>query len=236
VLLRESLDVVPERLSRLLSAAPEVPEVSRAHIRALEIAGEGLDQVVPVGDLPRRQVLQPGASGVGEEQGEVADDEVVIVRSTQLAGQPVVCKPQFRSRLPRVICDSSRGSEPGRERRPSYGAAKSLWTGWFGRGTPILPAVVASPTPGVVASAHPLVEVGPTIVVMVLVAEATRGRRRCVARALGVDRGFPHESGSRGAVFRGVPLPSGGGAFGPSDRDVLQEILELSLNSPPLGG
>jgi hypothetical protein len=175
-------------------------------------------------------VLQPGASGVGEEQGEVADDEVVIVRSTQLADQPVVREPQFRSRLPRVLRDSSRGSEPGRERRPSYGAAESLRTVWFGRGTPIFPAVVASPTPRVVASAHPLVEVGPMVVVMVLVAEATRGRRRCVARAPGVDRGFPHESGSRDAMFRGVPLPSGGGAFGPS------EILELSLNSPPLGG
>jgi hypothetical protein len=206
------------------------------HICTLEIVGEGLDQVVPVGDLPRRQVLQPGASGVGEEQGEVADDEVVIVRSTQLASQPVVREPQLRSRLPRVLCDSSRGSEPGRERRPSYGAAVSLRTGWFGRGTPILPAVVASPTPGVVASAHPLIEVGPTVAVMVLVAEATRGRRRRVVRAPGVDRGFPYESESRGAMFRGVPLPSGGGAFGPSDRGVLQEILELSLNLPPLGG
>jgi hypothetical protein len=74
-LLRESPDVVLERLSRLLPATSEVPGVSRAHVRALEIAGEGLDQVVPVGDLPRRQVLQLGASGVGEEQGEVADDE-----------------------------------------------------------------------------------------------------------------------------------------------------------------
>jgi hypothetical protein len=99
-LLRESPDVVPERLSRLLAAASEIPGVFRAHVRALEIADEGLDQVVPVGDLPRRQVLQPGASGVGKEQGEVADDEVVIVRSTQLAGQPVVREPQFRSRLP----------------------------------------------------------------------------------------------------------------------------------------
>jgi hypothetical protein len=45
-------------------------------------------------------VLQPGTSGVGKEQGEVADDEVVIVRSTQLAGQRVVREPQFRSRLP----------------------------------------------------------------------------------------------------------------------------------------
>jgi hypothetical protein len=206
------------------------------HVRALEIAGEGLDQVVPVGDLPRRQVLQPGASGVGEEQGEVADDEVIIVRSTQLAGQPVVREPQFWSRLPRVLCDSSRGSKPGRERRSSYGAAESLRTGWFGRGTPVLPAVVASPTPGVVASTHPLVKVGPTVAVMVLVAEATRGRRRRVARAPGVDRGFPHEPISRGAMFRGVPLPSGGGALGPSDRGALQEILELSLDSPALGG
>jgi hypothetical protein len=117
-------------------------------------------------------VLLLGASSVGEEQGEVADDEVVITRSTQLAGQMVVREPQFRSCLPRVLCDSSRGSEPGRERRPSYGPAEGLRTGWFGRRTSILPAVVASPTPGVVASVHPLVEVGPTVVVMVLVVEA----------------------------------------------------------------
>jgi hypothetical protein len=181
-------------------------------------------------------MLQPGSSGVGEEQVEAADDEVVIVRSTQLAGQPLVREPQFWPRLPRVLCDGSRGSEPGRERCPSYGSAESLRTGWFGRGTPILPAVVASPTPGVVASAHLLVEVVSTITVVVLVAEATRGRRRCVARAPGVDRGFLHKSGSHGAMLRGVPLSSGGRAFGPSDRGILQEILELSLDTPPFGG
>jgi hypothetical protein len=181
-------------------------------------------------------MLQPGASGVGEEQGEVADDEVVIVRSTQLAGQAVVREPQFRSRFPRVLCDSSRGSEPGRERRPSDGPAEGLQTGWFGRGTPILPAVVASPTPRVVTSAHPLVEVGPTVAMMVLVAEVARNRRRGVARAPGVDRGFPYESGIRGMRFRGVYLPSGGRALGQSDRSAFQEILELSLDSPSLGG
>jgi hypothetical protein len=37
-------------------------------------------------------------------------------------------------------------------------------------------------------------------------------------------------------MFRGVPLTSGGRAFGLSDRGVLQEILELSLDTPPLGG
>jgi hypothetical protein len=35
-----------------------------------------------VGDQHKRQMLQPGSGGVGEEQGEVADDEVVIVRPT----------------------------------------------------------------------------------------------------------------------------------------------------------
>jgi hypothetical protein len=74
------------------------------------------------------------------------------------------------------------------------------------------------------------------VAVVVLVAEASRGCRRCVARAPGVDRGFPHESGSRGAVLRGVSLPSGGRALGPSDRGVLQEILELSPDPPPFGG
>jgi hypothetical protein len=132
-------------------------------------------------------MLQRGSGGVGEEQGEVADDEVVIVRSTQLAGQPVVRKPQFRPRFPRVLGDGSRGSEPGRERLSSYGPAEGLRTWWFGRGAPILLAVVASPMPWVVASAHLLVEAGSTVVAVVLVAEATRGCRRCVSRAPGVD-------------------------------------------------
>jgi hypothetical protein len=73
-------------------------------------------------------MLQLGPGGVGEEQGEVADDEVVIVRSTQLAGQPIVREPQFRPRFPRVLGDGSRVSEPDRERCPSYGPAEGLRT------------------------------------------------------------------------------------------------------------
>jgi hypothetical protein len=181
-------------------------------------------------------MLQQGPGGVGEKQGEVADDEVVIVRSTQLAGQPIVRKPQLRPCFPRVLGDSSRGPEPGRERRPSYGPAEGLRTWWFGRGAPILLAVVAYPTPGVVASAHLLVEAGSTVAVVALVAEAIWGCRCHVPRAPGVDRGLPHESGSRCVMLRGAPLPSGGRALSLSDRDILQEIPEFSLDTPPLGG
>jgi hypothetical protein len=105
-------------------------------------------------------MLQLGPSGVGEEQGKVADDEVVVVRPSQLAGQPVVRKPQLWPRLPRVLGDSSRGPEPVREQRSSYGPAEGLRTGWLGRRAPILPIVIASSAPGMVASAHLLVEAG----------------------------------------------------------------------------
>jgi hypothetical protein len=87
----------------------------------------------------------------------------------------------------------------------------------------------------VVALVYLFVEAGSTVVAAMLVAEATRGCRRRVPRAPGVDRGFPHESGSHGAMLRWVPLPSGGRALGPSDRDIIQEILEFSLDTPPLG-
>jgi hypothetical protein len=37
-------------------------------------------------------------------------------------------------------------------------------------------------------------------------------------------------------MLRGVPFPSGGRALSPLDRGILQEILEFSLDTPPLGG
>jgi hypothetical protein len=90
-----------------------------------------------------------------------------------------------------------------------------------GRGTSILLTVVASSAPGVVASAHLLVAAGSTVAAVVLVAEAIRGCRRPVPRAPGADRGLPHELGGHWAMLRGAPLPSGGRAFGPLDRDIL---------------
>jgi hypothetical protein len=180
---------------------------------------ESLDQVVPVEDLRRRQMLQPGPGSVGEEKGKITDDEVVVVCPSQLACQSVIREPQLRPRLPRVLGDGSRGSEPGGERRSSYGLAEDSWTGWFGRGTPILLTVVASPARGVEASAHLLLEAGSTVATVLLVAEAIPGGRSLVLRVLKMDRGLPHASGGCHVMLRGFRLPLRGRALGSSNRD-----------------
>jgi hypothetical protein len=76
---------VPERFAGLLGAIAQVQGVPRAHVRALEVANERADQVVPVVDLAGRQVLEPRPCRVGEVQGEVADDDLVAGGSAHLA-------------------------------------------------------------------------------------------------------------------------------------------------------
>jgi hypothetical protein len=56
-LLRKPPDILSEGLPWLLAAASEIPRVPRAHVRALEVFRESLDQIVPVGDMRRRQML-----------------------------------------------------------------------------------------------------------------------------------------------------------------------------------
>jgi hypothetical protein len=181
-------------------------------------------------------MLQPGPGSVGEEKGEVADDEVVVVRPSQLACQPVIREPQLLPRLPRVLGNGSRGSEPGRERRPSYGPAEDPRTWWFGRGAPILLIVVASSASGVVASMHPFLEAGSTVAVVLLVAEAILGCRCPVSCVLGVDRGLAHVSGGRCVMLRGASSPSRGRALGSSGCSIFHEVLEFALDTSPLGG
>jgi hypothetical protein len=63
-LFRETPDIVTERLIRLLSATPEVPRVTWAHVSPLEVPFEHSHKVIPVVDLSRREVLQPRSSDV----------------------------------------------------------------------------------------------------------------------------------------------------------------------------
>jgi hypothetical protein len=45
-------------------------------------------------------MLQPCPGSIGEEKGEVADEEVVVIHPSQLACQSVIHKPQLRPCLP----------------------------------------------------------------------------------------------------------------------------------------
>jgi len=65
----------------LLATPFEVPGVPRAHVRALEIAHEDLDQVGPVVDLICRQMLEPRSCGVIKVKRKVVDDDRVLHRA-----------------------------------------------------------------------------------------------------------------------------------------------------------
>jgi hypothetical protein len=63
VLLRKPPDVLSEGLPWLLAAASEIPRVPRAHVGALEISRENLDQIVLVGDLRRTRAASERKRG-----------------------------------------------------------------------------------------------------------------------------------------------------------------------------
>jgi hypothetical protein len=88
----------------------------------------------------------------------------------------------------------------------------------------------------VIASAHPFLEAGSTVVVVLLVFEAVQDRRGPVSCGLGMDRGFSLMLGGLDVMLRGASLPSRGRALGILDCGVSQEILEFALDTLPLGG
>jgi len=65
-LLGESPDEVSEGLIRLLPVAPKVLGFPRAHVCALEVPDEDLDQVGPVVDHALREVLEPRSGRIGQ--------------------------------------------------------------------------------------------------------------------------------------------------------------------------
>jgi hypothetical protein len=64
-------------------------------------------------------MLQPGPGSVREEEGEVVDDEVVVIRPSQLARQPVIHVPQLRPCLPEYLV-----MVVGAQNRPGNGARR----------------------------------------------------------------------------------------------------------------
>jgi len=65
-LIGESPNEVSEGLIGLLPATPKVLGVPRAHVSALEVPDEDLDQVGPVVDHAVRKVLEPCSGCIGQ--------------------------------------------------------------------------------------------------------------------------------------------------------------------------
>ena len=80
-LLGEAPYVVAQGFIGLLATPFEVLGVPRVHLHALEVAHEDLDQVGPVVDLIRRQMLEPCSCGVSKVKRKVADDDRILRRA-----------------------------------------------------------------------------------------------------------------------------------------------------------
>jgi hypothetical protein len=77
--LGELVDVVPEGLARFLLATLEVPRVSEAHVLPLEVPDEDLLELRPITDVVGQQEFEPCSKVLPDTDGEVLDDEVVII-------------------------------------------------------------------------------------------------------------------------------------------------------------
>ena len=92
-LLGEAPDVPMEGFISLLAAVLEVPWVPRVLVCALEVFHEDLLQVRPTLDSVGWKVFQPCLCRIGQEQWKVADNEIIIIRTTSLAGKPKILEP-----------------------------------------------------------------------------------------------------------------------------------------------
>ena len=86
----EAPDVPIKSFPKLLLAVFKIPWVPRTRVCALKVSHEDLFQVRPTLDSVGRKVFQPCSRRIGQEQWKVADNEIVIIRSTGLASKPII--------------------------------------------------------------------------------------------------------------------------------------------------
>ena len=76
-----------------MSVVLQVLGVSKACVSALEVPHEDLFLVRPTLNVVGRKVLQPCSRRVGQELGEIADDEVITDRTASPASELVALEP-----------------------------------------------------------------------------------------------------------------------------------------------
>ena len=131
-------DEVSERLVRSLVVALEVPGVPGANIRPLEVPDKDPLKIRIVVDAIVWEEFEPWSNMFPHVDGEVLNDEVVIIHSSVLAGKPEVFEPYIGVRLPGILGDVGRRSEALWERRSPNTPAKGPWSRAIRAGTPVV--------------------------------------------------------------------------------------------------
>ena len=97
-------------------------------IRPLKISDEDPLEICPVADAVGRKEFEPCSNMLPHADGEILDDEVVIIHSSGSVGELKVFEPYTRVGLPDVSDDVSGWSKARWERRFLDATAKGLWS------------------------------------------------------------------------------------------------------------
>ena len=116
------------------------------NICPLEIPNKDPLEVHPVVDAVMWEEFEPCLNMFPHVDGEVLNDEVVIIHPSGSAGEPEVFEPYTEIRLLGIFGDVGRRSEAWWEWRSLDALAKGLWSWAIWDGTPVTGSVTA---PGV---------------------------------------------------------------------------------------
>ena len=119
----EPADVVTQGLTGLLLATLEILGVPRADIRPLEILDEDPLEVCPVVDVVVWEEFKPCPNMFPHADGEILNDEIVIIHPSGSVGKLEIFKPNAGVCLPGVLGDV-------------IGRPKALWE-WRSLDTPV---------------------------------------------------------------------------------------------------
>ena len=132
------MDVIPQGLVGVLLAALEVLGIPRMDIRPLENSDEDPLEIHPVTDAVRREEFEPCSNMLPHADGEVLNDEMVIIHPSSSAGELEIFEPYTGVHLPDVLGDVGGRSEALWERRSLDASAKGPWSRAIRAGTPIV--------------------------------------------------------------------------------------------------
>jgi len=108
--------------------ALEVLGIPRADIRPLEVPDEDPLEVHPVADAVVQEKFKPCSNMLPHADGEVLNDEMVIIHSSGSVGESEVFEPYTGVRLLDILGDIGRRSEALWERRSLDASAKGPWS------------------------------------------------------------------------------------------------------------